>query len=148
MINEDKVKLMTKAALMKKRNAQKNFAARSFFGTDYVSFQMLKAFVGVTAAFAFAAALYVLARFDELTTAYSFEQLLSFGKILLVLYAAVLLVAVLLSLLVYTTRYWEAKDDLREYQRILKQIGRFYSGKKSASGGEPGSRGKTNDGDL
>ena len=146
MINEEKVKLMTKAAQIRRRDTQKIFASRSFFGTDYVSFQMLKAFVGITAGFVCVAALIILARFEEFTTAYTVDELFSYGKLLLLIYALVLFAGVLLSLLVYTTRYWEARDGLREYQRILKQIGRFYAGRHTSSGEVPGeSRGEAHD---
>lgn len=51
MVNETKVKWMTKAAMVKKKEERGMFITSRFYGDDYVSFQVIKAVLGVSFGF-------------------------------------------------------------------------------------------------
>ena len=126
MINETKVKWMTKAALVKQKDEQDTFIASRFYGDDYVSFQTIKAVIGVTISFFLLVGLWALENSEELLTMYSVESLFAMAKGLLVIYVVVLLLTILISVLVYTSRFWKAKESYKEYQISLKKIQRMY----------------------
>lgn len=126
MINETKVKWMTKAALIKQKEEQDTFIVSRFYGDDYVSLQAIKAVIGVTISFFLLVGLWALENSEELLTLYSVESLLAMGKGLLVIYVIVLLLTILISVLVYTSRFWKAKESYREYQNSLRKIQRMY----------------------
>ncbi len=126
MVNEEKVKLMTAAALAQQKKKRDTFLAVNFYGDDYVSLQAIKAVIGVTFSYVLVLALWALGRLDTLLTAYSLPDLLTLAKSFLVLYLLLLLVTVFLSVLVYTSRYWRARENMRAYQSNLKKLHRLY----------------------
>ena len=60
MLNEDKVKLMTRMAIYEKRKGKKVMKLTKYFQSDYVSFYMIKTAAAVTMAYLIVAACYVL----------------------------------------------------------------------------------------
>lgn len=126
MVNEEKVKLMTETALVQKRKKRETFLAVCFYGDDYVSFQTIKAVIGVTFSYVLMLALWALGRLDALMTDYSIPALLNLAKNFLVLYLMLLLLTVFLSVLVYTSRYWKAREHVKTYQTNLKKLYRLY----------------------
>ena len=126
MVNEEKVKLMTAAALAQQKKKRDTFLAVNFYGDDYVSFQAIKAVIGVTFSYVLVLALWALGRLDALLTAYSLPDLLALAESFLILYLLLLLVTVFLSVLVYTSRYWRARENMRSYQSNLKKLHRLY----------------------
>ena len=126
MVNETKVKLMTKAARIKKNDKRGTFNASHFFGDDYVSFQVLKAVIGVTFGFVLIAGLWFAENAEVILTSYSVQRLITMASGLLLIYVVVVLASILISILVYTSRFWDAKDSIREYQNTLKKIERIY----------------------
>ncbi len=126
MVKEEKVKIMTAAALAQQRQKRDTFLAVNFYGDDYVSFQAIKAVIGVTFSYALLLAIWALGRLDALLTQYSLPDLFALAKEVLVLYLLLLLVTVFLSVLVYTSRYWRARENMKAYQANLKKLHRFY----------------------
>ena len=64
MVNEDRIKLMTRMAAYEKDEHKKNKKIVSFFKSDYISMQILKSIVYTTIAFAIMFGLYVLYDFE------------------------------------------------------------------------------------
>ena len=69
MVNEERIKLMTRMAAYEKEGHKKNKLIVSFFKSDYISMQMLKSVISSTIAFIIMFVLYVLYDFEF--TAYS-----------------------------------------------------------------------------
>lgn len=126
MINETKVKWMTKAAMVKQKDEKNTFIASHFYGDDYVSFQTIKAVIGVTVCFVLLLGLWALENLEELLTMYSVESLFTMAEGLLVIYVVVVLLTLLISILVYTSRFWKAKESYKEYQASLKKLQHIY----------------------
>ena len=64
MVNEERIKLMTRMAAYEKEKHQKNKKIVSFFKKDYISMQMLKSIICTTMAFGIVFALYILYDFE------------------------------------------------------------------------------------
>ena len=64
MVNEERIKLMTRMAAYEKDGHKKNKAIVSFFKSDYISMQMIKSMIASTLAFAIVFGLYVLYDFE------------------------------------------------------------------------------------
>lgn len=77
MVNETKVKWMTKAAMVKKKEERGMFITSRFYGDDYVSFQVIKAVLGVSFGFVLVVALWFMENSEVLLTACSVEELFS-----------------------------------------------------------------------
>ncbi len=50
MLNEKKIRLMTRTAIYEKREGKEDLKVNSYCGSDYVRFNMLKTLIGVTIA--------------------------------------------------------------------------------------------------
>lgn len=105
MVNETKVKWMTKAAMVKKKEERGMFITSRFYGDDYVSFQVIKAVLGVSFGFVLVVALWFMENSEVLLTACSVEELFLILKSMWILYLMLVLATILISVLVYTSRF-------------------------------------------
>ena len=134
MVNEEKVRLMTKAAMIKKKEERKTFTISRFYGDDFVSFQAVKGVSGVTIAFVLILALWVLENSEILMTQYPIANLFALAGNIIFIYLLVVLATVLISVLVYTARFWKSKETAKEYQSSLKKLQRMYQKDKDEQG--------------
>ena len=134
MVNEEKVRLMTKAAMIKKKEERKTFTISRFYGDDFVSFQAVKGVIGVTIAFVLILALWVLENSETLMTQYPIANLFALAGNIIFIYLLVVLATVLISVLVYTARFWKSKETAKEYQSSLKKLQRMYQKDKDEQG--------------
>ena len=65
MVNEERIKLMTRMAAYEKEGHKKNQKRVSYFKSDYISMQMLKSVIATTIAFGIMFGLYVLYDFES-----------------------------------------------------------------------------------
>jgi len=126
MVNETKVKLMTKAAMVQKKDKRGMFTASRFFGDDYVSFQVIKGLIGVTFCYVLMLALWVLDNADALMTQYSLDSLMRIAQGFGVLYILTAVITIFIGVLVYTSRYWKSRESAKAYQTSLKKLSRLY----------------------
>ena len=126
MIDENKIRLMTQAAMIRKKDKKRTFTAGHFYGGDFVSLQVIKTIIGVTFAFGIVFALWILPNAEEIMITYHIAELLNAAKYLLVIYIAVLLISCLLTVLVYTSQYWKAKSSMKTYSSTLRKLDRLY----------------------
>ena len=126
MVNETKVKWMTKAAMVKKKEERGMIITSRFYGDDYVSFQVIKAVLGVSFGFVLVVVLWFMENSEALLTACSVEELFLILKSMWILYLMLVLATILISVLVYTSRFWRARDHAREYTSSLKKIQKIY----------------------
>ena len=117
---------MTKAAMIKKKEEREIFTISRFYGDDYVSFQAVKGVIGVTIAFTLILALWGLKNAETLMTQYPIASLFALAGRIVMIYLLVVLATVLISVLVYTARFWKSKETAKEYQSNLKKLQRMY----------------------
>ncbi len=126
MIDEKKVKLMTDAAMAKKKSGRGVFHFCWFFGDDYVSFQAIKAWIGITCAYVLIVLLWVLSKAEELMTEYSVARLFAMIKGFAIFYFIVACIGLLICILVYTEQFWKTNEAVKEYQADLRKLRRLY----------------------
>lgn len=133
MLNEEKVKSMTKAAAYEKGPEKKNIDIGSYFRVDYLGLQMVKSGVAYAAAFLIMAALWAMGRIDELMMMLSRgDYLKDMIKTLVVLFVSGLVLYEILVYSYYSLKYHEAKKSLKGYHAHLKKIHKFYEAQESA----------------
>lgn len=126
MIDQDKLKTMTKLALYEKKKGKKDFVIHSYDKGDYVRFQGLKTLVLVTLAFVAVLGMILLWNLDYIMN--HFDEL-NYG---LLIAAAVLVLFIILGvymLLSYRQSkeaYEQMSPRIRRYQRRLKRMKEFY----------------------
>lgn len=66
LLNENKVKMMTKMAIYEKNEGRRMLRTAKYFKGDYVAFGILKTLITTTFAFAIVAIMYVLCNAEDL----------------------------------------------------------------------------------
>jgi len=126
MIRTNRVKTMTKAAIFEKKEEKGALAVNRFFRSDYVIYGLIKSAISITLAFCLAIGMWVIYHAEELMTEKSVADLFAMGKHIVILYAAVLLIFLLVSLAVYCVRYQGAQKRLKEYRSHLRKLAKSY----------------------
>lgn len=127
MLNEERIKLMTKMAAYEANEGKRNIAIGSYFRSDYISFQVIKSVIHATIAFIIVFALYVLYDLEHIMSdVYKAENLLDSGKSVLFAYLIFVGLYPVISYFVYTYRYAKARKRLKSYYNNLKKLAYLY----------------------
>ena len=132
MLNQEKVKSMTKAAAYEKGPEKKNIEISGYFRGDYLGLQMVKSAVAYTAAFLIIAAMWAMGMMEELMLMISrAEYLENFIKILVVLFISGLVIYECAVYVYFSNKYQQAKKSLKGYHAHLHKIHKFYEAQES-----------------
>ncbi|MBO5031639.1 MAG: hypothetical protein J6C19_03355 [Lachnospiraceae bacterium] len=126
MLNEERIKLMTKMACYEENEGRKNKAIGSYFRGDYIGLQVIKSIISATIAFVIIFAMYVFYDFEVFMADIYKMDLLAFGKSVIIDYLIFVVVYALISYGVYTYRYTKARKSLKIYYNNLKKLAYLY----------------------
>ena len=133
MLNEEKVKNMTKAAAYENGPEKKNIEISDYFRGDYLGLQLVKSGIAYTIAFLIMLVMWAMGRMEELMLMISrpeyFENLI---KMLVVLYISGLVVYEIAVYVYYSARFRQAKQSVKEYHTHLKNIHKYYETQETA----------------
>lgn len=135
MINEEKVKIMTKLAMYEQGEGKRYLPISKFYRSDYIGQALIKNFFLVSIGYVLALA-GVCAYFGE----YLLENihkmnLIRMGIYLVLGYVAVVLVYSLLTYVMYTVKYARAKKSVRKYYEDLTKLGKIYGREEKKAAG-------------
>ena len=126
MVNEDRIKLMTRMAAYEKEEHKKNKTIVSFFRSDYISMQMLKSIISTTIAFAIMFGLYVLYDFEVFMKEIYQMDMFEFAKSVIIIYVIFLCITLVFTYVVSLYRYNKALQSTKLYYANLKKLSRIY----------------------
>ena len=126
MVNEERIKLMTRMAAYEKEGHKKNKVIVSFFKSDYISMQMLKSVISTTIAFAIMFGLYVLYDFEVFMKEIYKMDMFEFAKNVIFVYGIFLAIVLLITYIVSLYQYTKALQDTKLYYANLKKLSRMY----------------------
>ena len=126
MINEERVKLMTRMAAYEQSEHKKNKQITGFFKSDYISFQLLKSFVANTIAFAIIFCLYILYDFELFMKEIYKMDLFQFGKAVVIVYLIYIAVLSAITYVAALYKYNRATQDTKLYNSNLKILSNMY----------------------
>lgn len=135
MIDETKVRLMTRAEMLRKKDRRATVTAGSFFGSDYVAFQVIKGILGVVIVCIMIFAGIFLVNAEAILTGYSLDELYELIKMVIIIFLVILVVTVILTVLVYTSSYWKARDGRSEYRSCLRKLEKYYNNQEQEQNG-------------
>lgn len=134
MLNEEKIKSMTKAAAYENGPEKKNIVISSYYRKDFLGLQMVKSAVAYTISFAILAAMWAMGQIEELmlqlTRPDYLERIL---PLLLLLFIAGLILYETAVYMYYSKKYRQAKKSVHEFHSYLKHIHKFYETQESAA---------------
>lgn len=126
MINEEKVKIMTKLAMYEQGEGKKYLPISKFYRSDYIGQALIKNFFLISIGYVLALG-GVGAYFGE----YLLENihrmnLLRLGVYVVLGYVAVLVLYSMLTYIMYSVKYARAKKSVRRYYEELTKLGKIY----------------------
>lgn len=126
MVNEDRIKLMTRMAAYEKEEHKKNKTIVSFFRSDYISMQMLKSIISTTIAFAIMFGLYVLYDFEVFMKEIYQMDMFEFAKSVIIIYVIFVGIFSVITYVVSLYQYNRALQSIKLYYANLKKLSRIY----------------------
>ena len=126
MIDEERLKLMTRMASFEDNEGRKAIPVTEFFRSDYVGFHMLLTVAYVTVAFMLITGMNMFCGMESFLSNFYKTDFLSMGKGILNSYLVFVGFYVVISFIVYSYRYTKAKKSVRVYQKALKRLGLMY----------------------
>ena len=140
MVNENKVRLMAKAASFEKGAGKKALSVNRLFRGDYIGIHMLGAWVCYTIAFAICLALWALYKVEFLMENINQLDLIAMGRGLLLLYASLLGIYLVINYIVFHMRYRKFRNGLSSYNHILKRLSHIYGDGGAGPAAEAGGK--------
>ena len=126
MLNEERIKLMTKMAAYEADEGKKNVAIGNYLRGDYIGLQVIKSIISATIAFVIVFGLFVFYDFEVFMSDIYKMDLLGFGRTVITAYLIFVAVYALISYMIYTYRYAKARKSLKMYYNNLKKLAYLY----------------------
>lgn len=126
MLNEERIKLMTRMACYEADEGRKNVAIGNYFRGDYIGLQVIKSIISATIAYVIIFAMFILYDFEDFMANIYKMDLLGFAKSVITYYLIFTLAYALISYGVYTYRYMKARKSLKGYYNNLKKLAYMY----------------------
>ena len=130
MINNEKVKLMTKLAIYEKNN-EEDIRLSKYYKVDYVKHNILKTVISVTIAYACILALIVFYNMEYfLAEAFNLDYTI-IGVQIVVSYLMMIIVFTMLSFILYGDKIRSSRERLVKYNSNLKRLSNMYDEEKN-----------------
>lgn len=130
MLNENKVKMMTKMAIYEKNEGRKMLRTAKYFRGDYIAFGILKTVIATTFAYMIIIAMYVLTNAEGLIEEINNLDYVGMAKKVGTYYVLMLVVFSIIAGFFYYFQYENTRKGLKRYFSRLNKLERFYTSQK------------------
>lgn len=130
MLNAERVILMTRLASYEAGEGKQNVAIGKYFRSDYIKMQTIKSVVYATIAFFIMAALIILMDLETFMGDIYQMDLLEFAKGILFWYLAFVGTYGVISFIVFSIKYRNARKNLKLYYNNLKKLSEMYENRE------------------
>lgn len=127
MINEEKVKIMTKIAMYEQGKGRKYLPVSKYYRSDYIGLALIKNFFLVTIGYIMAVAAVAVYFGEYLMENLHKMNLVSMGVYIIVGYVAALVGYSILTYIQYSVKYYKAKKSVKEYYIQLTELSKIYT---------------------
>ncbi|MGN8886388.1 hypothetical protein [Blautia sp. HCP28S3_G10] len=127
MINEEKVKIMTKLAMYEQGKGRKHLPVSKYYRSDYIGLALIKNFFLVTIGYILIVAAIGVYFGEYLLENIHKMNLIAMGIYLVIGYVVVLVVYSLMTYIQYSVKYYKAKKSVRQYYSELTELSKIYA---------------------
>mgnify|MGYP000007939125 CR=1 FL=1 len=124
MLNESKVKLMTRMAMYESKQGEEDFKISSYYKKDYRSFHTIATIIWVTVGYAVAVGIGVIAFLDELMKNLNMQFAVIIGYLVLVIFYGIV------ASHFYGTKHEKARKRVKQFNHDLTRLNRMYEREK------------------
>ena len=122
MVNENRVKLMTRLAIFEKHESKRGLVMSRYYKNDYVRFNVLKTIVAATVAYWVIVGATVFVKFDDILGKINDIDYFDTMYKLLGIYVVFCVVYFIFATLLYNYRYQRVKPGLIDYNSNLRDL--------------------------
>ena len=122
MLNEDKIRIMSRCAMYEKGQGKEDLAVNRYYQGDYVRLNTLKTLIGVTVGFVLCFGLYLVLRAEYYMENIVGMDLMAFARNVLMYYVIVLVIFAVISIVFYGWNYTDTQKRVRWYYQDLKAL--------------------------
>lgn len=126
MLNQDKVKTMTKLAIYEKNEGRDELKINKYYKTDYIRLQVIKSFIGCTLGFILVAALIALYNMEYLVINLTQLDFATIGKYLILIYVIISGLYVIIAIANARVKFNKTKKGLVKYNSLLNNLRMIY----------------------
>ncbi len=140
MINEEKVKIMTRLAMYEKSEGRKYLPVSKYYRSDYIGLALIKNFFLVTIGYVLALVGIGVYFSEYLMDNIHKMNLISVGTTIVAGYVVTLVAFSVFTYIQYSVKYYLAKKSVKNYYGELTKLSRIYNReeKKNAGRGTSG----------
>ena len=132
MLNNRKIRLMTKLAIYEKEDGKEDIRLGKYYRVDYVRYQLLKTIVAVTCGYLILVLMTILYYMEYLIAEAVKLDYAAIGRTMLGVYLVLLLAFSGIAVLGYTIKYNRSRKKLAKYYRMLKRLCTIYRAESEA----------------
>lgn len=126
LLNENKVKMMTKMAIYEKNEGKKMLRTAKYYKVDYIAFGVLKNIIAVTLAYIIIVVLYAFCNIEKMIADISSMNYARIGGKVAVYYIIMLVAFSIIAGFVSSYQYEHSRKGLKRYFSRLNKLERFY----------------------
>ena len=126
MLDEEKIKLMSKVTIYEEKERTKGLMLSKFYKEDYVKYGCLKTLISTTICYWLCVAVYVFINFEKVLNDLNDMDYFKVISHLVGGYIVAMLIFYLYGFVVYNYKYSKAKPHILEYNRSLKKLIKLY----------------------
>ena len=130
MLNNHKIRLMTKLSIYEKKDGKEDIRLGRYYRVDYVRYQLLKTIVAVTFGYLILVLMAILYNMEYLIAEAVKLDYAAIGRTMLGIYLVLLLAFSGIAVLGYTIKYNRSRKKLAKYYRMLKRLRTIYHEEK------------------
>lgn len=133
LLNENKVKMMTKMAIYEKNEGKKMLKTAKYYKSDFIAFGVLKNIIAVTFAYIIIVMLYALCNIEKMIADISSINYAKVGGKIAIYYIVMLVAFSIIAGFVSSYQYEHSRKGLKRYFSRLNKLERFYKVHKNRS---------------
>ena len=134
MLNENKVKMMTKMAIYEKNEGKRMLKMSRYYKGDFVTLGILKSIIASTLAFAVMAIFFALCNMEKIVSEVNTMDYTLIAKKIGAYYIIFLVVFSIIAGIVNAYQYDKSRAGLKKYLSRLNKLERFYNNQNNHDG--------------
>lgn len=126
MLDERRVRRMTKLASYEAKKGKEDIKISVYFRKDYISLNVISTLLWVTLGYLLFAVLVVLSCIERLMESFTIAKLIGLGAIMLIGYVVVMILYSVIAKKYFRKKHEEARERVKEYGRDLMIMEKLY----------------------
>lgn len=133
MLNEEKIRLMTRLALYEQKEGKKDLPLSKYYRTDYLALKMINSTIVMTLGYILLLSTIVLIKIEELLSDIVNMDLAAMGRNILIIYVILFVVNMAATYFVSSYRFKRSRGNLNNYNSYLKDLYMIYKKEENSN---------------